>query len=936
MWGLTGMTAVVWRLCFTVVIFGAVASGCLPSAEERYEKHMAMATEQIRIGNLPGAVLSLQSALAARPSDKAARKQLVVCYIERGVPEQARELLGHLIAEYADDPELRLMDARIALLEADPDHALEILSAYMAAYGETASALVLVGDGHAQKHLWTEALDAYERALRQDSVAAQAWLGKARVLASLRRRDEAIAAAHAASEADPHLGAAWILQGELAATLQNHADAKVAFQVALDADPRVEFQARIGLTQALLVLGQTKEAMAQAEAMVDGYQSRPEGYFLRGVGQYMSGHYDDAVSDLQTCLSKAPRHIGAQYYLVLCQYQRQQWQQALGAASALQAQVPGIELVEMLLAELLFRTGDYEGAAKQARRVLSAKPDVAVMYRVLGLALTAGGDADEGAKALEKAQQLAPSERLELTLGNIYLSMGKGDSAIAAFDAAARSEELADDANQRLFYVRLQQGDLEGALGLVDRLLQDRPDDPTLLNRRAIALVQSGDLTGAEASFRRLIAIAPDRPSPHLNLAALWLQAGREEEARKEIESLLAIYPEHPIAHRTLATLDVEAGRPSEAIAHLRRSFAARADGHVAAELARLLLDAGAASDAREMARKATDLMPKLGAAWRIAGDAALVIGNLKSAEADLRKAAELTPGDHLVWYDLAGLEASRKNWPAAQQHIARALDLVPDDIQCTIRLIKISLAQGSTEEAAQRARKLLSRYPDEFQAYSLAVAVARLRGDETGARQTLREARTRFGEDPRVLLLQAEEALRSGEQDEAQRLYAWILERNPRAADVALRKAMLHERVGEIDEAIVSYESVLALDPQQPVALNNLAFLYTEFKDNSAKALDLLADVDAKMLIAVPLFRDTLGWSQLKSGAAKKAVSTLTQVAADLPEAGTVRYHLGAALLDAGDVANAVVHLEAALEMGLSSREEKAARRLLEKASGG
>jgi len=89
-------------------------------------------------------------------------------------------------------------------------------------HGETAAALTILGDAHAAKELWSEALDAYERATRKDPKQARGWFGKAAILARLKRNDEAAEAAAQAVAADkatqiaPKVAATWLQAGVIA------------------------------------------------------------------------------------------------------------------------------------------------------------------------------------------------------------------------------------------------------------------------------------------------------------------------------------------------------------------------------------------------------------------------------------------------------------------------------------------------------------------------------------------------------------------------------------------------------------------------------------------------------------------------------------------------------------------------------------------------
>jgi len=912
-----------------LLILALVSVGC-ESAASRYEKHITSGREQLTSGRLQEAILSFKSALAARPGDFDARKLLAESYLERGAKEPAQELIEVLSKEYPDDPEIPLLDVRLALLEEDADRALEVLQGYMEVHGEVPAALVLVGHAHAAKKLWSEALQAYELALGKDAADAQAWLGKAAVLAQLKRNDEAMAAAARAAELDPHLGQAHLIVADMARAAGDLDAARAAYQRALENDQRVMLAARYRLGQVLFAQNDAKGGLAQGEALVTDYPSRPEGYSLRGIAHYLLSEYDDAVTDLQTCLSKAPEHPGAQFYLALAQYQRKQWEQALGAAKALQGRFPGVKPVEMLIAELLLRTGDYKEAIKQAQRVLDVSPDSALMYRVLGLARIQEGDTEGGAEALEQAQRLAPNERLEFALGDLYLSMDKLDKASANFEAIAAANPESRAAYVRLFFTRLRQKDLDGALGLVDTLQEQAPDDPQWLNLRGAALFAKQDVTGAEAAWQRVVATSPQLPAAHLNLAGLYRIQKKWPEARKEYEQVLAIRPHHPVACWELSLLDVQDGDIPGAIAHLQRSMDGQPDATVALQLSAMHLRLGQVAEAQEAARTATQLRPDLAMAWLQLGVTTVALGDLAGGEASLRKASDLAPDSAAAWYHLGGLEATKKNWALAREHLEKAAALAPGDSSVVTRLVRVDVAGGDPKAAANVAGTFLRKHPELLAAYQIQSGLEEVLGRPEDARRTLALGLEKLGGDVGIVLLQAEFERRQGNLEKATELYQRVIELEPKAVAAMVRKAGAEMASGHFEEAAASYQAALGMVPGQPLALNNLAYLYTDVLQRPGDALALLKRVDRKVLASSPSIRDTLGWAQLKVGDAAAAVATLAKVVEELPEVGTVRYHYGAALLAAGREPEGRRELDAAIAMKLSSAEAAAARKLL------
>lgn len=186
-----------------------------------------------------------------------------------------------------------------------------------------------------------------------------------------------------------------------------------------------------------------------------------------------------------------------------------------------------------------------------------------------------------------------------------------------------------------------------------------------------------------------------------------------------------------------------------------------------------------------------------------------------------------------------------------------------------------ILLVEGKTEEAATLYRKLMSE----------------------GVRDGF--------------LRQAALQLSSGAQREATRTLEGWLDAHPEdeGARILLANSLMQI---EPARAVPHYERLV--DTENPVVLNNLAWLYMEADD--ARALPTAR----RALAAAPEnadVLDTVGWILLQSGKHEEALPLLQRSAELSPGNPSILYHLAIALRDSGDPVGARQRLERALEAG-------------------
>ena len=153
----------------------------------------------------------------------------------------------------------------------------------------------------------------------------------------------------------------------------------------------------------------------------------------------------------------------------------------------------------------------------------------------------------------------------------------------------------------------------------------------------------------------------------------------------------------------------------------------------------------------------------------------------------------------------------------------------------------------------------------------------------------------------------------------------------DPGAADALLAQALVLDRAGHPDEAAPLYELILRSQPNNAMAMNNLAFILTENGTDPDRALDL-AKRAAQAQKDSPEMQDTLGWAYLKKNQPEQAITAFRTALQAQPDNGIFHYHLGMALLEIGERNAAIQELRAALADHPNPQDEPEIRKLLDK----
>jgi tetratricopeptide (TPR) repeat protein len=167
--------------------------------------------------------------------------------------------------------------------------------------------------------------------------------------------------------------------------------------------------------------------------------------------------------------------------------------------------------------------------------------------------------------------------RAHATLGRCYVLYAQGWGGTENFVLAERSLKHAltldptiVNARLHLVYVDLHHGDKDSARSRVAGLLEEAPDDPSVLYVAGMLYRLDGLYEQALGMYERLLALNPrDVVIVAFNRARIRTHEGRFDEAVQEIERGREVEPEHPLLKTFLAVALFSRGQVEEAQALL-------------------------------------------------------------------------------------------------------------------------------------------------------------------------------------------------------------------------------------------------------------------------------------------------------------------------------------------------------------------------------
>jgi Flp pilus assembly protein TadD len=166
-----------------------------------------------------------------------------------------------------------------------------------------------------------------------------------------------------------------------------------------------------------------------------------------------------------------------------------------------------------------------------------------------------------------------------------------------------------------------------------------------------------------------------------------------------------------------------------------------------------------------------------------------------------------------------------------------------------------------------------------------------------------------------------------SGKGKEAQARAAQWMKDNPNDQAVAIFAAEANLANKDFKPAISQLETILKTSPNNPVALNNLAWAYGQQKDPRALPT---AEQAYKVAGDNPGVMDTLGWLLVEQGNTARGLPLLQKASGIAPDAPEIRYHLAVGLSKTGDKQGARKELDKLLAQNRPFPQIDDARALL------
>ena len=714
---------------------------------------------------------------------------------------------------------------------------------------------------------------------------------------------------------------------------QDKTRAKQALQKIIDLDPPhittiYGRQARLRLVGFEIMDKQFDQAQATLEPLVKLSPKDPQTNYLVGLLAFAQGDYEKSEESLLKVLQVAPENLQSILLFGTVSYQKKNYEQAANYLSRYINAEPGNIGARKLLGRAYMMLGQNEQAKAVLKSGLDTSADDVELLALVGLNQMRTGELGSGIQSLEKAAEFAPDNtaiRKELAVA--YMASGETQLAIKELNTLLADSDEADKTKTLLILAHLKAGDKDKAIQVALEILAENPDNPATMTLVGNVFAATGDHKEARNYFNQALAIDPENIQAVFSLARLEEFEGNETKAADLYHKIMKANTQSIVPMIALARLAEKRGNKDEMFEWLEKARAtdpkqiqpltALAEAYLRDKdwsKAEIVI-----KEAREIDKNNTNVLSQL---------CRLLIAQQRYNEAFpyLRKLVKAEPESSYARVLLAENYLKLGQKEDARKELEVALKLQPHSIPAMIIMASLLLQSGQFEQAYEYAKRIKEINPDLPIGYELA-------GDSFFGKADYSEAKSYYekayniNQTSELAIKISMSSIRSGVADEGlELLQNWLKDHQDDTKTYQFLGTSL-QNLGRKSEAIDTYEKVLALQPDNVVALNNLAGLYSGA--NEKKALELAEkayNIDPKN----PGIQDTYGWILLRQGQVDTGFRLIKEAHAKLSDVAEVRYHYAMGMIKTGKKTEGNKLLRKLLNEGVEFEGREEAERMI------
>jgi tetratricopeptide (TPR) repeat protein len=536
-------------------------------------------------------------------------------------------------------------------------------------------------------------------------------------------------------------------------------------------------------------------------------------------------------------------------------------------------------------------------AEQQFKHAIEVAPkDPAPREALVRLYMAEGKNADAEALLKQAKKDLSDTSEGYRILGDYYYAVGDLDKATEEYGWLYGDHPKDLVVKRNYIQLLILKNRLDDAAKLNDELLKANPHDVDALVYRGQIRLRKGDAEGAVDALQQALKNDSGNGVAHYQLGIAFDMQHNEARAESEWREAVRVRPDLTDAQRALAALQVRRGDVDGLTATAQQIIIAAPyapDGYLMKAMA-------------EMARQ-----------------------KFSDAQQDLTKAMGIAPRSPAPYVQMGNVYELQKQYTEAIKYYQQALDKDPASTDALQGIMNVYLVQKQPDQAIAAARAQVGKSPNSGGLYDLLGTALFQKKDFPGAESAFHKAIELDSNNSDALLKLGQVQVAQGSVDKALALYQQSIKDHPRDIAFYILAGEMYESQKNWEQAKGMYQKALEIQPDNPRASNNLAYLLLQQGGNVDMAL-AMAQTARRGMPDSSNAADTLGWAYFQKGVYQSAIDMFQESLRLSERRGgddpTVHYHLGLAYQKVNQLGEARQQLERALKINPNDSDARKA----------
>lgn len=462
-----------------------------------------------------------------------------------------------------------------------------------------------------------KAIESFKAVKVYDKDSAQVPLRLAAEYVKIGMVTEALDHAQEAVQKNPKLVDAHLLLGGIYSSLKVYQKAIVQYQLALKHDPD-NLDAPMYLGAVYAELKDFDRAIRYFEALAKNEEYNTPHlafYYIGRIRSEQTGKkYQKAAEEAyRRALEIKPEHVDSALALSGLYLRNDQDKKALEMLATFQKEYgPSLRVADQLV-QMYLELEKYDLAYGQLEILEKSTDEILNVKVKMSLVLIEQKRFPEAVEKLKEVLAMVPeSDKIRFYLAAVYEEMGQFSKAVEQFLKVPSSSQYYADSVVHAAYLLKKQKNMDKALEISKRAVQEREDSPQLYAVYASLLDEKGEFKTAAALLKKGVEKFPDNVQMHFYLGTVQDRLGNREQVIETMQKVIDMDPDHVQGLNYLAyvysELEVELDKAERLV---RRAIELEpSDGYVMDTLGWILYKRGKVPEAIKALEAAHKLQP--------------------------------------------------------------------------------------------------------------------------------------------------------------------------------------------------------------------------------------------------------------------------------------------------------------------------------------